>query len=88
MRSRNLSSISCVAVALLLISAVATVLITPDLTDDVHAVLHSHRTLHAPVLAFAFAAAAVVMAAERWRGTPAADSATMHSLQLLCSCRC
>ena len=89
MRFRSPVSISCrVAVALLLVSAVATVLITPDLTDDVHAVLHSHRTLHAPGLLFAFAATVVVMTAERWRGTPSVDSANLHSRQLLCTCRC
>lgn len=72
-------------VALLLVTAVATVLITPDPTDDVHAVL---RALHAPVVALSVGASLVLLVAENLHGGDAPGPTWSNSLRLLCTCRC
>jgi NADH:ubiquinone oxidoreductase subunit 2 (subunit N) len=75
-------------VALLLMAAVATVLITPDPTDDVHAVMRSITTAHAPAMPVAFACLLVLLVAETLNRRNAVHRGWSNSLQLLCMCRC
>jgi hypothetical protein len=74
--------------ALLAITAVATVLITPDPTDDVHAVMRSHQTLHAPAAALVPTLSLALIIVGMLPGNRMATAVPGKSLQLLCTCRC
>ena len=74
-------------VVLLLITAVATVLITPDPTDDVHAVVRSHSLFHAPALAASLVILLTLLVAESLRRREAVVPTSSTSLQLLGTCR-
>ena len=73
---------------LLLITALASVLITPDPTDDVHAVLRSLKVAHAAVMAMFLACWLVLLVAETLSRRQAAHRSWSNSLQFLCLCRC
>jgi len=75
-------------VALLLMTAVATVLITPDPTDDVHAVMRSLRAAHAPALAVWLACLLALLIAETLSRRNSAHRSWPNALQLLGVCRC
>ncbi len=81
-------SLTTVLLALLVVTAVATVLITPNPTDDVHAVMRSHKTLHAPAAAFFLLPVLALLVAFKQHGSEVETSAPVKSLQLLCTCRC
>jgi len=72
-------------VALLLVAAVAMVLITPDPTDDIHAVM---RALHASVGVISLGASLLLLVAENLPGSDAPRLTWSNPLQLLCTCRC
>jgi len=76
-------------VLLLLMTAVATILITPDQSDDVHALMCSVRTAHAPAMAVSLPCLLVLLIAETLsRRRTAVHRSWWNSLQLLCMCRC
>ena len=75
-------------IALLVVTAVATVLITPDPTDDVHAILGSHQTLHAPAATFLLLPLLALLMTGKPFGSQTELAAAGKSLQLLCTCRC
>ncbi len=89
MRSSRLpDNIYRVLVLLLLVTAVATVLITPDPTDDIRVVVRPHKTLHAPVAAFCATYLLLLLGAGLLRRSRALHLVSHNSLQLLCTCRC
>ncbi len=75
-------------IALLVVTAVATVLITPDPSDDVHAVMRSHQTLHAPAVVLLLALLLTLLVTDKQRGSQAPLLVSVNSLRLLCVCRC
>lgn len=81
-------SLPTVLIALLVVTAVTTVLITPDPTDDVHAVMRPHKILHAPAAALLLVPVLALLIADKQHGSQAANAAAGKSLQLLCTCRC
>lgn len=81
-------SLPTVLIALLVVTAVATVLITPDPTDDVHAVMRSHQALHAPAVALLLVPLLALLITPKQHGSQMANAASVKSLQLLCICRC
>lgn len=87
MRLRS-PSLPTVLIALLVVTALATVLITPDPTDDVHAVMRPHRTQHAPAIALLLLPLLALLVAGKHQGSQAATVPLAKSLQLLCTCRC
>jgi hypothetical protein len=82
------SSLLTVLIALLIAGALATVLITPDPTDDVHAVVRPHTTPHIPAVVFLLLPLPLLLMAGKLHGSQMADAASTKSLQLLCTCRC
>ena len=87
MRLRS-PSLSVVLIALLIMTALATVLITPDPTDDVHAVMRPHKTLHAPAVALFVLPLLALLITDKQPGSQATNAGSAKSLQLLCTCRC
>lgn len=85
---RRCPSLPIVLVALLIVVALATVLVTPDPTDDVHAVMHSHKTMHVPAIALFLPPVLALLITGRSPGSQSANAASAKSLQLLCTCRC
>ncbi len=81
-------SLATLLIALLVITAVATVLITPDPTDDVHAVMRPHKMLHASAVALLLVPLLALLITDKQPGSQAANAAAVKSLQLLCTCRC
>jgi len=77
-----------VLIALLIVAALAAVLITPDPTDDVHAVMHSLKTMHAPAVALFLPPVLALLIAGSPPGRQPANAASAKSLPLLCTCRC
>lgn len=77
-----------ILLGLLLVVAVATVLITPDPTDDVHGIVRSHRTLHPTIAGIAVATALTLHPAEQLDGKQSSEFATSSLLQLICTFRC
>lgn len=77
-----------VLIALLVVTAVATILITPDPSDDVHAVLRSYHGLHAPAVVLFLAPLLTLLVTDKQRGALAPFLASVNSLRLLCTCRC
>lgn len=74
--------------ALLLVLAVATVLITPDPTDDVSGVVRAHRAVHVPVLALVFAPFSILLFINHTANSESVEFTTLNLLQLLRTCRC
>lgn len=74
--------------ALLLVLALATVLITPDPTDDVHGVVRSHRMLHTAVVAIASPSLLILHFANEADRSQSSQPTTSDLLKLLCTCRC
>jgi len=77
-----------VVLASLLVVAVATVLITPDPTDDVHGVVHSQRSLTPPAVAIAAVVLLNLVPTSKVDDTDSAELSTPDLLQLICICRC
>lgn len=82
------SSLPIVLIALLIVAALATVLVTPDPTDDVHAVMHSLKTMHALAIALFLPPVLALLITTGPPGSQPANAALAKSLQLLCTCRC
>jgi hypothetical protein len=74
--------------ALLVVIAVATVLITPDPTDDVHGVFRSDKTLAAAVVAVVSASLYSQLSTDNENFGPLPELSTLNLLKLLCTCRC
>lgn len=75
--------------ALALIVAVAVILITPDSTDDVDAILHLGKVVHAQALTLVSALNIVLIARASERLCVVGPSnVTSRLLDLLCTCRC
>jgi hypothetical protein len=78
-----------VAVLLLVVAAVAFVLVTPDPTDDVSAILHVGKALHIPSLNLALVPGAALSTPALKHSSPiAVFKIRQNSLELLGSCRC
>jgi len=75
--------------ALVLIMAVASILITPDLTDDVDAIVHLRKVVHAQAVTHLPVPNVALMV--RARGplyVVVSSNVTSRVLDLLCTCRC
>jgi len=80
---------TCILLGLLLVVAVATVLITPDPTDDVHGIVRSHRTLYPAIAGIAVPTALTLLPAEQLDHKQSSTQfATSSLLQLICTFRC
>lgn len=76
-------------VAIVLAVAVVSVLVTPDPTDDVEAILHPGKAIQVQALALVSAPTVTLIApATRRLQMDATPNVTPSLLQLLCSCRC
>ena len=78
-----------VVVVLLVAVAVVFVLMTPDPTDNVDAILHTGKSLHVPALHLASVLIVGLTTLVTRHSSPIAiTKAKQDSLELLCSCRC
>ena len=68
--------------------AVATVLITPDPTDDVHGILRLHKSISVSVIAVPFAQPPNLLVRSRASYSQASSMNPRNSIQLLCNFRC
>jgi hypothetical protein len=86
--SSGRQSLLIVLTALLVATAVATILITPDPTDDVHAVMRPHKPLHAPAIVLFLTPLLTLLVTDKQRGSQKPFLISVNSLRLLCTCRC
>lgn len=78
-----------VIVALALALVVAFILVTPDPTDDVEAILHLVKGAHSYAVGFVSTLhIALIMRVSGRLYMPSASSATAHAPELLCTYRC
>ena len=77
-----------VFVALLLAIAVATILITPDPTDDIHGILCSHHALKSPALSASVGVSLVLLSLASLAAASPPIPTTSNLLRLICMCRC
>jgi len=79
-----------VLVVIALVAAVAFVLITPDPTDDVDAVLHMGKSLHVPAFQLADLLDVGLGRVSVNHSSPivAPFNVSQSSIELFCSCRC
>jgi len=68
--------------------AVATVLITPDPTDDIHGILRLHKSINVSVIAVLFAQLPNLLAGAPVNYSQASSMNSRNSVQFLCNFRC
>jgi len=74
--------------ALLIVIAVATILITPDTTDDVNGLLRSHQTLKWPSLSASVGISLVLFSLAASADSSSPVPTTFDLLRLICTYRC
>jgi len=79
---------SSVFFALLVVIAVATIVITPDPTDDVDAILHSHHALKSPSLGASVGVSLALFSLAASAASFPPISTTPNLLRLICTFRC
>ena len=72
----------------LLIIVLATVLITPDPTDDVEGIVRPHRTLNPSLIAFSLVQLLTLFGAERLYISRGSGPSSPSVLRFLCVFRC
>ena len=77
-----------VFLALLVVIAVATIVITPDSNDDVAAILHSHHPLKSPSPAASVGVSLVLFSLAALAASSPPIPTTPNLLRLICTCRC
>ena len=80
---------SNVVIALALALVVAFILVTPDPTDDVEAILHLVKSVHSYAVGFVSTLnTALIMRASGRLYVPSASNVISHAPELLCTYRC
>jgi len=74
--------------ALLVVIAVTTIVITPDPTDDVDAILRSHHPLKSLTLGASVGVSLVLSSLAAWAASSSPIPTTPNLLRLICTCRC
>ena len=74
--------------ALVVVFAVATILITPDPTDDVDGILRAHHALKSPSLGASVGVSLVVFPLAALAASYPPIPTTPNLLRLICTCRC
>ena len=74
--------------ALLVVVAVVTVLVTPDPSDDIYGILRPHKVIKTHGLATMFGIAMVLAFVERSFYTSSQDVTSKNLLKLICRYRC
>ena len=77
-----------VFLALLIVIAVTTIVITPDPTDDVDAILRSHHPLKSPSLAASVGVSLVLFSLAALAASSSPIPTTPNLLRLICTSRC
>ena len=85
---RRVNEISRVFLALLIVIAVATILITPDTTDDVNGLLRSHQTLKWLALSASVGISLVLFSLAASAASSPPVPTTFDLLRLICTYRC
>ena len=74
--------------ALLVVIAVATILITPDPTDDVDGILRTHHALKSTSLGASIGVSLALFSLGALAASYPPIPATPNLLRLICTCRC
>ena len=77
-----------VFLALFVVIAVATIVITPDPTDDVDGILRSHHALKSPILGPSVGVSLVLYSLADLAASSPLSPTTPNLLRLICTCRC
>ena len=88
MSTRFVTSSGLLIIALLVVVAVVTVLVTPDPSDDVQGILRPHKVIKTHGLATMFGIAMVLAFVERSYTTSSQDVTSQNLLKLICTYRC
>jgi len=85
---KRVNEISRMFLALLIVIAVATILITPDTTDDVNGLLRSHQTLKWLSLGASVGISLVLISLAASTASSPPVPTTSDLLRLICTYRC
>jgi len=85
---KRVNEISRMFLALLIVIAVATILITPDTTDDVNGLLRSHQTLKSLSLGASVGISLVLISLAASTASSPPVPTTSDLLRLICTYRC
>ena len=85
---KRVNEISRMFLALLIVIAVATILITPDTTDDVNGLLRSHQTLKWLSLSASVGISLVLISLAASTASSPPVPTTSDLLRLICTYRC